>query len=358
MTDDTPNTRFEKTIIDPDRSVTDALRQMETGQAGILLLCKDDRKLIGVLTDGDIRRAWLNGVPFDGPCRAVASKDPIVAREDVTPAEALRLMDLEKKGHLNHLPIVDKNNRVVDLLLRRDLLPGSPGFSAVVMAGGLGKRLRPLTDDTPKPMLPVGDRPMMERIIEQLREAGIHRVNVSTNYKAEKIRSHFGDGRDFGLEIEYVNEDRPLGTAGALSLMKANDEPLLVINGDVLTGVDYSRMLDFHVDHQADMTVGVREHETQIPFGVLEIDGVDIKSLSEKPVLRNFISAGIYLLSPLACSRIPSNQAYDMPELINDLIKSGHRVVSYPIVEYWKDVGQLADYLQAQEDVTIQELSS
>jgi len=319
---------------------------------GILLLCEDDRKLVGVLTDGDIRRAILRGVSFDEPCISIASRNPVVAPLRVSPSEALHLMDHSRDFVVNHLPVVDAEGRAVDLLLRRDLVTEDQlALSAVIMAGGFGTRLRPLTEELPKPMLPVGGRPLMELIIEQLRQAGIRRVNVTTHYRSEEIIEHFGDGRAFGVEIKYVTEDRPLGTAGALGLMEIPNEPLLVINGDILTQVDFRAMLDFHREQRADMTVAVRQHEFRVPYGVVETNGVTITGISEKPVVQHFINAGIYLLNPGVCQFIPNGQPYDMPDLISRLLAEGRRVVSFPVREYWLDIGQSADYKQAQEDL-------
>lgn len=344
--------RLQKVIISPRLSISEAIPILDRAGMGILLLCEDARKLVGVLTDGDIRRAILRGVSFEEPCVSIASRNPVVAPPHVSPSEALHLMDHSRDFVVNHLPVVDAEGRVVDLLLRRDLVTEDQlALSAVIIAGGFGTRLRPLTEELPKPMLPVGGRPLMELIIEQLRQAGIRRVNVSTYYRSEEIIKHFGDGRAFGVELNYVTEDRPLGTTGGLGLMEAPNEPLLVINGDILTRVDFRAMLDFHREQQADMTVAVRQHEFRIPYGVVETDGVAITGISEKPVMRHFINAGIYLLNPEVCQFIPNGQPYDMTDLISRLVAESRRVVSFPIREYWLDIGQAADYKQAQEDL-------
>jgi NDP-sugar pyrophosphorylase family protein len=314
-----------------------------------LLVCEDDLKLIGLLTDGDIRRAFLRSVPFETACGAIASRDPVVASPDITQAEALRLMNMHD---VNHLPLVDADRRIMGFLLRRDLVPDTDSnLAAVVMAGGFGTRLRPLTDQTPKPMLAVGDRPLLELTIEALRKAGIHRVSLTTHYLSEKITDHFGDGRNFGVELNYVNEDNPLGTAGGLKLMKNFDEPLLVINGDILTGVPLREMLTYHREHRADATVGVRKYEVEVPYGVVECEGTRVNKLKEKPSLSVFINAGMYLLEPSVRRYIPDGQRFDMTDLIQRLLERDRPVVSFPIVEYWLDVGRPADYQQAQEDV-------
>ena len=220
-----------------------------------------------------------------------------------------------------------------------------------MMAGGFGTRLRPLTEDLPKPMLPLGSRPLLELIVEQLRDAGIRRLNVATHYKGEVISEHFKDGQDFGVDIRYVKENQPLGTVGALSLLEESDEPLLVINGDILTRVDFRAMHNFHREHGADLTIAVRQYDMRVPYGVVDTDGVAVRGISEKPVLKQFINAGIYLLSPTVKRMIPNGEPYDIPDLIQLLLKEGRTVVSFPVREYWLDIGEAGQYDQAQSDI-------
>jgi len=253
---------------------------------------------------------------------------------------------------IRHIPLVDDEGRVVSVVLLGDLVKEYElPLRAVVMAGGFGTRLRPLTEDLPKPMLPLGSRPLLELIVEQLRDAGIKQVNVATHYKGEIIADHFKDGQDFGVDIRYVKEDQPLGTAGALSLLEESDEPLLVINGDILTRVDFRSMHSFHREHEAELTVAVRQYEFSVPYGVVLTDGVAVTGISEKPVVRQFINAGIYLLSPSVMRLIPNGQPYDIPDLIELLIKENRPVVCFPIREYWLDIGKADQYAQAKADV-------
>jgi len=220
----------------------------------------------------------------------------------------------------------------------------------MVMAGGQGMRLRPLTESTPKPLLPVGGRPVMEIIIGQLRDVGVKRIHVATHYQAEKIMQHFGNGESFGVDISYVEEEVPLGTGGALGLLKAPDEPVLVINGDILTQVDFRSLHAFHKEHAADMTVGVRRYDIQVPYGVVSCIGAKIRYLKEKPQLSLFVNAGIYLLEPSVFRLIPANEHLNITDLVSKLLQMKRTVVSYPICEYWLDIGQYEDYQQAQED--------
>jgi NDP-sugar pyrophosphorylase family protein len=223
------------------------------------------------------------------------------------------------------------------------------------MAGGFGSRLRPLTDDLPKPMLPVGDCPLMEHIVNQLRASGIRQVKVTTHYKPEAITGYFGDGHNFGVKIDYLHEEHPLGTAGALGLMSPPQGPLLVMNGDILSRVNFRAMVDFHREYGAQLTMGVRLHEYQVPYGVVEPDGVVVRQLTEKPTLRLFVNAGIYLLEPEVYDYIrrPVTERFDMTDLIQRLLVAEQRVVSFPISEYWRDIGQHADYKDALEDIKI-----
>jgi NDP-sugar pyrophosphorylase family protein len=251
---------------------------------------------------------------------------------------------------INQLPVVDAENHVVELLLRKDLVTDVQlDLPAVVMAGGYGKRLLPLTESVPKPMLPVGDRPLLELIIQQLHRAGIRDVNLTTHYLPDSILNHFGTGKDFGVSLNYSKEDHPMGTAGGLKLMKRPESSFLVINGDILTGLPFQEMLMYHRKHGADLTVGVRKYDMQVPFGVVECDGVRITGIREKPSMSFFINAGTYLLEPSACDYIPDGRPFDMTDLIQKLLETGKTVVAFPIMEYWIDVGRHEDYQKAQE---------
>lgn len=352
------STRLESVLIPPAATIADAIRQLENAGTRALLVCDEDRRLLALLTDGDVRRAILADVPFDRECISIAKADPIVARADVTQREALEIMDRGRDDYVvNELPVVNDDGSVLGLLLRSDLDVGDlPELSAVIMAGGFGKRLMPLTEHVPKPMLRVGDRPLLERTIDRLRDAGVQRVAISTHHLANRIKDHFGDGAAHGVELGYLSEDQPLGTAGALRLLGAVHEPMVVINGDVLTGVDFRGMLAYHREHGAAATVGVRRCELQIPYGVLDCDGPLIRGVCEKPRQTFLINAGVYLLEPEALASIPEGRRFDMTDLMTALIAEGKRVVSFPIMEYWLDIGQPSDYEQAQVDIRMARL--
>jgi NDP-sugar pyrophosphorylase family protein len=262
------------------------------------------------------------------------------------------LLHLMTDTSVRHVPLVDDEGRVVDVAFLNELVKEYElPLRAIIMAGGYGTRLRPLTDELPKPMLPVGDRPLLELIVEQLKQAGIKQVNVATHYKSEMIAEHFKNGEAFGIDIRYVKEDQPLGTAGALGLLEEINEPLLVMNGDILTRVDFRAMLNFHREHNADLTVGVRQYEFSVPYGVIDTDGVAVTGISEKPLLRQFINAGIYLLNSQVQRLIPNGRPYDIPELIELLLKEKRTVVCFPIREYWLDIGKADHYDQAKADI-------
>ena len=349
-------TQLQSLFISLDQTIRAAMECVDRGACGIALVVDKERRLLGTITDGDVRRAILAGRDLELPIsellgRKISSKypKPVTAKLG---EKREKLLELLHQNVLRQLPVLDDDDRVVDLVMLDDLIPKQDlPLQAVIMAGGMGTRLRPLTDDLPKPMLPVGGKPLMELVIEQLRQVGIRRVNVTTHYKPEKISDHFGDGSAYGVELNYVNEDKPLGTGGALGLMDAPKGPMLVINGDILTQIDFRAMLAYHRENRADMTVAVRQYDIKVPYGVIECEGTRVCTLKEKPQMHFLVNAGIYMLEPKVYEFIPSGEHLNMTDLIQRLLDSDHTVVSFPIIEYWLDIGQLADYKQAQNDV-------
>jgi len=343
-------------MVSPEMLIRDAIAQMDKAGQGILLVLDSEGGLIGTITDGDLRRAMMGGTDITNSVSELLEQKaqthgltPVTASAESADSELLHTM---VELRLRHIPLLDDSNHPVDIALLSDLAKEyEPNFQAVVMAGGLGTRLRPLTENTPKPMLHVGGRPLMERTIETLKKAGVGRINVTTHFRPEKIVDHFGLGDDLGVDLNYVNEDEPLGTAGALDLLEDWDETLLVINGDILTNVDFTAMLDYHRSHTSELTVGVRRYDVQVPYGVVECDGVNISRIKEKPELRFFVNAGIYLLEPSVRDHIPKKTKFDMTDLIDRLISDKANVVSFPIREYWLDIGQQEDYARAQQDI-------
>lgn len=341
--------------VSPSTIIRDVIKQIDTTRRGIALVTHPDGRLVGTITDGDLRRAVLAGIDLSDPASVLLARKagskyskPIAVKQGASKAQVLALL---RKHSISHVPVVDAADRVVDLVTRGEFLPeATPTVEAVIMAGGYGRRLQPLSDVVPKPMLPIGERPLMEIIVEQLREAGIKRVNVTTHYQSWKIMDHFGDGSDFGVSLSYVTEDRPLGTAGGLGLLSPPSDTLLVMNADILTDVDFRAMVAFHREQKADFTLAVREHTIDVPYGVVQCEGPVVRRLTEKPALTFLVNAGIYLLEPSVYSFIPNGEPFDMTELIGRLLESGRAVVGFPIHEYWRDIGHPDDYQRAQQD--------
>lgn len=344
--------RRDSVSISPEADIATVGEKLEATGDGALAICDERGCLLGLLTDGDFRRAILHRTDMSQACLTIANGEPLKASESASRDEVIALLDSGRSFPVNQLPLVDEAGMFVGLVLRRDLSAKPQlAMQAVVMAGGFGKRLRPLTEDTPKPMLPVGDQPLLERIINRLSRSGIGNVNVTTHHSPEKIVDHFGDGTDFGVKLSYVNEEQPLGTAGALGLIAKTETPLLVMNGDILTDIDFEAMLAFHREHSADLTVAVRQYDFKVPYGVMDCEGHEVRKVSEKPVHVFLVNAGIYLIEPELHADIPTDQRMDMTEFIELNIAKGRRVVSFPITEYWLDIGQREDFERANEDV-------
>ena len=341
-------------LVSPAATVRDVLALIDATSEGVALAVDEQQRLLATITDGDVRRAMLQGINLSDPVRSIIenraahpAERPLTIPANATDMEAVELMN---QHGMRHLPKVAEDGKVVGLALlsqiaRQYELP----LRAVVLAGGQGRRLLPLTEDTPKPMLPIGERPLLEHTVKQLRECGIKQINLLTHYRGEVITEYFGNGEQFGVKIECVQEDKPLGTAGGLSLLDRAQEPLVVVNGDILTGVNFKSLYHYHCEQRADMTVGVCTYEMQIPFGVVDLDDGRVSGITEKPVVRKFVNAGVYLLSPAACAMLEPGAHCNMTELIERHIAAGKRVVPFPIGEYWIDIGSAADYARAQQ---------
>lgn len=345
---------IETLCVHSSSTLGQAMVCMEKNRLGIVLVVDETGHLQGTITDGDVRRSLLANVEQTVAVeRLLESKagtefeKPLTARVDAGRETYLPLMQAHR---ISHLPLLDDDGAVAGMVTLNDFVAEPPKLQAVIMAGGAGQRLHPLTKETPKPMLSVGNRPLMAIMVDQLQEAGIRRVNVTTHHQQEKIREHFGGGEEFGVEISYMSEDRPLGTAGALGQMEEPEETLLVVNGDILTKVDFLSMLAFHREQNAALTIAVRQHELQIPYGVVECDGTAVTKFEEKPVYHPLVNAGIYMLEPIVYSYIPNDEPSDMPDLIARLLEAGQPIASFPIHEYWLDIGSPQEYERAQKD--------
>ncbi|MBI3320079.1 MAG: nucleotidyltransferase family protein [Candidatus Omnitrophica bacterium] len=349
-------TDLETFCVTTTTSLREVVTQMDQNRLGIALVLDTEGRLVGTVSDGDVRRAVLANIDFQQPVTTLlASKAGTrFARPITAPigADSHTYLNLLKQHRILYVPLIDEANRVAGLVTLDEFVSEKTlPLQAVVMAGGRGTRLHPLTEDLPKPMLRVGDRPVLEIIIQQLRDAGITQVKVTTHHKPEKITEHFGDGSHLGVNLSYVEEDRPLGTVGGLGLLEAPKETTLVINGDILTDMNFRAMLVYHKEYEADLTVAVRHYEAKVPYGVVECEGSRVCRISEKPALGFFVNAGIYLLEPSVYTHIPSGQPFDMTDLIQRLLEKGRPVASFPVREYWLDIGQRQDYEQAQAQV-------
>ena len=346
---------WQNLIISPDTPTHEALRIFDLQKKGILCVC-EGRTLLGIITDGDFRRALLNKDILDAPCSHIMNKEPVTASPEDDTQRIITLMNTSRDFLLLHLPIIDEKGTHKNILSRDDILHDDiPKPRAMIMAGGFGTRLYPLTKDTPKPMLKVGDTPLLERIIDKVRLSGITDITVTTHYLPDVIKNYFKDGKDFGVNIKYLHEDTPLGTAGALPLLdlSPNDQtPLLVMNGDILSDIDLSSLLRKHYSNGSAITVASRQYEMQVPYGVLEINSRGrIKELQEKPVHSFYVSAGIYVLQPSSFASLEKNSIHQMPDIISSALKSGYRVDSFVIHEEWIDIGQIHDFEKAQQRI-------
>jgi len=337
------------TLVRPDITIRAAMECMEDNELRIVLVTDENRELKGIATGGDIRRGILKGVSLDDPVTQVMTGDPTVAQAGDSRESLLAFM---RDKHLLHVPVVDDKHRVVGLEVIDHIIGPEPRPNPVVlMAGGLGTRLRPLTDDCPKPLLNVGGKPILETILERFIEEGFRHFYLAVNYKYQMIEEHFGNGSKWGVDIQYLYEDKRLGTAGPLSLLPGvPDCPLLVMNGDLLTKVNFARVLEYHRDQDVLGTMCVRDYDVQVPFGVVKMQDERITEIEEKPIHRHFVNAGVYVLEPEVLSFIPSDTFCDMPDLFKRLINEKRGATAFPIQEYWMDVGQHEDLQQVQNE--------
>jgi dTDP-glucose pyrophosphorylase len=340
--------RWREAIVPAGTPLLEAIAALDATGLQILLVVDDDGRLVGTVTDGDVRRGILAQRPLDGPVADVMHATPTTGTPGMARDEARRAM---RDARVRQLPLLDEAGRPAGLELLDDgTTPDRPN-PVVIMAGGLGKRLRPLTEELPKPLLRVGGRPLLETIIEAFADHGFRRFHLSVNYRAAQVEEHFGDGRRLGVAISYLREDEFLGTAGALSLLPdAPSEPVVVMNGDILTRVDFGQLIEFHVRTGAEMTMCVREYDVEVPYGVVEVDGERVTSLVEKPTTRHFINAGIYVLAPQVVATIAAGRRLDMTDLADRIIERGGTLSAFPIREYWLDIGHLEDFERAQAD--------
>jgi len=337
-------------VLRPDDTMEQAIRVLDDKALRIVLVVDSDMKLLGTVTDGDIRRALINqGKMSDKLVNVMFNYPEIASTEDSREC----IFEIMKNKDIQQVPIVDTNGRVVGLEILRNFFEENKLDNPVfIMAGGFGTRLSPLTNDTPKPLLKVGCKSILETIIHQFIKSGFHNFFISTHYKAEMIHEYFGDGSQWDISIQYVHEDTPLGTAGALGLLplESNDLPILMMNADLLTKINFENLLNFHNDQVGIATMCVREYDFQVPYGVVEYKDYQISKVIEKPIQKFFVNAGIYVLEPSFINQIEGNNFLDMPHLINQHIEKDSRINIFPLHEYWLDIGQIEQLEQAQID--------
>ncbi|TBL73010.1 nucleotidyltransferase family protein [Paenibacillus thalictri] len=336
-------------LISPSTTILNSLQIIDRGTMQLALVVDEYYRLLGTVTDGDIRRGILKGISLDSPVELVMKTNPTTANINDTKESVLAIMKLKR---LHQIPVLDEGGSITGMELLENLIKKDRKENWVVlMAGGLGSRLSPLTDDCPKPLLKVGSQPILETIIENFIEHGFYKFYISVNYRADMIVDYFGDGSQWGIQIKYLHEDKRLGTAGALSLIEEKPrESIIVMNGDILTKVNFERLLDFHKENNSKATMCVREYEFQVPYGVIKVDHHKLLSIEEKPVQRFFVNGGIYALEPEVLERVPIGTFYDMPTLFEKLIEQNEETSVFPIREYWLDIGRKDDFQRANND--------
>jgi len=342
---------WKKTLISHKATIQKAIQAIDKNSIQFALVVDDNGRLVGTVTDGDIRRGILKNTAFDSSVQNVMNKKPIFVKENAGGVSILKTM--QTKG-IRQLPIVDCHGVVVGLEVLDNLVDRDNYDNYVVlMAGGLGSRLGSLTDSCPKPLLKIGNKPILENILEKFIDEGFHHFYISVNYKSEMIEKYFGNGENWGIEISYIRENKRLGTAGALSLLPGSfTKPLIVMNGDLLTKVNFKNLLDFHKEHKVKATMCVRDYHFQVPYGVVKTYKHKLIQIQEKPVHQFFVSAGIYVLEPDILRIVPRNKYFEMPNLFQKLIEQKKKVTAFPLREYWLDIGKMDDFVKAEDEFT------
>jgi dTDP-glucose pyrophosphorylase len=341
---------WEKILIKPNDSLEYAIKVLHEGGCRITLVVDERNKLLGTVTDGDIRRALINKLTMDSEIRLTMNNQPTKVSKSLSRQDLLSLMS--SKG-LMHMPIVDKDGALCGLETVQHLIEKQSYNNPVfLMAGGFGTRLYPLTKETPKPLLKVGDKPILDTIIEQFINFGFSNFYISTHYMSEKIKNNFSNKDLSNINIEFIDEDKPLGTAGSLGLLPKSISklPIIIMNGDLLTKVDFVHLLDFHQASKAEATMCVREYDFQVPYGVIEIEDHKIREIKEKPVHKFFVNAGIYILNHSLVQKVDGDTYLDMTDFLESELDTG-KVNAFPIHEYWLDIGQIDEYDKANRDI-------
>jgi len=341
---------WKKVILKAKNTMKNAIEVLELEGQGIIMVANNQNKLIGTVTDGDIRRALMQEKDIDSPLEEIMHKNPTSISAEHSREEILLIM---KQEGILQLPVVDENRVIIGLKSIKSSVEFDKRDNVVfLMAGGFGTRLKPLTDNIPKPLLLIGDKPILEIIIDQFIESGFHNFVISTHYKSKMVKEYFGDGSHWGVNIEYVCEEKPIGTAGALGLLRQNITklPVIVMNGDLLTKVDFESFLNFHNKHAGEASICVREYKVEVPYGVVNSSKNKLTNIVEKPIHKHFVNAGIYIINPSILESLDGKTYLDMPDLLQNQIKKGFEVNVFPLHEYWLDIGQLDQLQKAKKD--------
>jgi dTDP-glucose pyrophosphorylase len=339
---------IKKLKINKDSTIKNALKVISEGNIKIAIVVDRKDRLLGTIADGDIRRGFLKGLDINSPINSIIQKNPLIAKKNVNKEKLLKAA-LKKKIH--QIPIVDENKKFIGLHLSDELTKLKKKTNKVIiMAGGRGMRLRPLTKNIPKPMLKVGNQPIIQTIVEKFKLCGYTNFIICVNYKSNVIKDYFGNGKKFGIKIDYIDEKKRMGTAGALSLLKHRPkEPFFVINGDLIIDFNFEKLLDFHLKNESKATMCLTEYIVNSPYGVVNLDDLNIASIEEKPVYKFFVNAGVYVLDPKCLKLIPK-KFFDMTSLFKKIISYKHKVISFPIIESWLDVGRIGDFEKANKE--------
>ena len=340
---------IEDIIVKESTSILEVLQIIDKSSKQLAIVVDDNKRLLGTISDGDIRRALLNNISLNESVKDIYFKTPTVANINNSKEEIINICRVKK---IHQIPVVDDNGNLIGIEILDELISKEEKTNKVIlMVGGLGTRLRPLTENTPKPMLKVGNKPILQTIVEKFAEYGYINIVMCVNYKSHIIQDYFGDGKEFGVNIEYILEEQRMGTAGALSLLTEKPiEPFFVMNGDLLTNVNFEHLHDYHLSNNSMGTMCVREYDFQVPYGVVNISNSKITSIEEKPTHKFFVSAGIYMLSPEVLEFIPQNQFYDMPTLFEKMISEKQNAISFPLREYWLDIGRMEEFEKANNE--------
>lgn len=332
----------ERAAIYDDATVEEAIMNLEVTGLRVTLIINKEERLVGIVTDGDIRRTFIKGFGLQSPISQIMNSKPLTV--DVK-ASARTIHFLMEEHKIQHVPVVDDLIRVVGLFVLESRSKSNTRMNRVViMAGGKGVRMRPLTENTPKPMVLIAGKPILEHVLERLKQQGFSLFTICTSYLGQAIREYFGDGSKWGVDIEYIDEKSPLGTAGSIrNLQKVGNLPFIVTNGDIISEINLGDMVDFHVEQRAVATMAIRPHEIQNQFGVVETNGIEISAIIEKPKYRTHVSTGIYVLEPNVVDLLPKSDVIQMPELFDHLRILGNRTLAFHAQDRWIDLAKEGD---------------